>query len=327
MRTLILVCCFSLALSALAKPIDITCTVLDPDGKPVAGALVISAEAGMSALAATDEAGEFTLTDQPAGEITLLAAKERSFAALPYQPGGAALLTLAPAPPQPPQDIARGAQLLEELLQETAGKRYYARDALPFELLPYDRERAKELLPAVGGPLAGYALAQSGIEHAAEVSREEIDECLEQIAQMNELSMQLQAYARVGTALAERDPALARELYTLANDLAEAGRDGVERAFDYTSLAILALKLKLDEAGEWIEQAMRIVRGMKDGQGLGSAIAEGLAEVDPQKAVELAKSLPINEHSAPMALARVIEIIARRSAGSETPARRPAQRW
>jgi len=294
-------------------PLNVTVrgTVTDADGKPVAGALVISAEAGMTALATTDAAGAFTLTDQPAGGITLLAAKERSFAAMQYKPGEPAVLKLAPAPPQPSQDIARGAQMLEELLQETAGKNYFARDILPFELLPYDRERAKGLLPAVNGPMAQYALAQSIIDHSADVSKEEIDQCLEQIAQWNEPSMQLESYARIGKALAERDPALAQELYTRANGLAGAGRNEAEKAFGYSSLAVLALKLKLVEADDWIEQAFRIVAGMEDDQGLGSAIAEALAEVDPQAAVKLAKTLPINEHSAPSALAHVIEIIAR----------------
>lgn len=294
-------------------PLNVTVrgTVTDADGKPVSGALVISAEAGMSALATTDAAGAFTLTDQPAGGITLLAAYQRSFTALSHQPGGPAVLKLAPAPPQPPQDIARGKQLLNELLQETAGKHYYARDLLPFELLPYDRERAKQMMPAIDVQMAHYALTQSITRNIAAASREEIDESLEQIGQWNEPSLQMRAYTRIGTALAERDPALAQELYTRANGLAGTGRNESEKAFGYSSLAVLALKLGLEEADDWIEQAMRIVRGMEDDQGLGSAIAEALAEVDPQTAAKLAKLLPVNEHTAPSALARVIETIAR----------------
>ncbi|MHB9110725.1 MAG: carboxypeptidase regulatory-like domain-containing protein [Armatimonadota bacterium] len=294
-------------------PLNVTVRgkVVDADGKPAAGALVISAEAGMSAMTTTDAAGAFTLSGQLAGEITLLAAKERSFAALQNKPGEPAVLKLAPAPPQPPQALARGAQLLDELLQETVSKDYYARDFLPFELLPYDRERAKKLLPAGGGQMAGYALALAVAENIADVSAQELDDCLAQLGNIPDQQEQLAALATVGTALAGKDRARAQEIYLQVKQLAGAGGNTAEHAMVDVLLAKLALKLNNGEADDWIEQAMTVARGMEDDEGLGAAIAEALAEVNPQAAVKVAKSLPVNEHSAPSALARVIEIMAR----------------
>ena len=134
--------------------------VCDAGGKPVAGAAVIAAEGGLDVRTVTDDAGAFTLSRLPEGELHLVAATATG--------GGVAIctehtqdvrITWTPNTVIKPIDIPLAVRLLDDDLKLPKGQRRFNRAEFIHALADVDLDTALRLAQAGDAPLPkAYAL-------------------------------------------------------------------------------------------------------------------------------------------------------------------------
>ena len=114
--------------------------VLASDGKPAVGAFVV-ADGVASKLTPTGANGNFTLTGLPLGEVALTAFSGADGARqkIAVNENGVEKITLqlAAPPALKPSDVDRGFAILSRVLADSAGKEFYARNALGADMEPF----------------------------------------------------------------------------------------------------------------------------------------------------------------------------------------------
>jgi protocatechuate 3,4-dioxygenase beta subunit len=118
-------------------------TVTDQAGAPLAGIQVMAPEGNPKVLAITDAHGRWALAELPEGDFKLMAADARRFGQVEATDADN-LIVLKPVTTQP-RDIARGKQVLAEIIENTIRGGYIGRITLPMLLAQYDLEGALEL--------------------------------------------------------------------------------------------------------------------------------------------------------------------------------------
>ncbi|HEX8833332.1 MAG TPA: carboxypeptidase regulatory-like domain-containing protein, partial [Abditibacteriaceae bacterium] len=137
----------TVVLAALSQ--TATGRVVNPDGKPVAGARV--AIAGTDKNITTDTEGKFTLSGLPEGDLVLLAAAESGFVRTRVSPArnttnSVVLPDLVLAPVKTPQsDVARAVQILQRVKQDAMGTTFLSDGELHLTIAAYDPHAALEL--------------------------------------------------------------------------------------------------------------------------------------------------------------------------------------
>ena len=207
-------------------------TVCDGDGKPVHGATVVSVEGGASNRAVTDAAGAFTLTEQPEGELHLVAAT----------PDGGGLTTCAdnatnvritciPGMRANPHDLASARQMLKADSKLPVAQRRINHAETIREMSDIDPEPARRLAASREEPLSdsvrAYLLAKQAEQHP-----DSIGELITQLHRFTDPNWKLYAATELGIAAVKTDPALAEQLYALAKPLYDRASHNLYDGFD-----------------------------------------------------------------------------------------------
>lgn len=196
-------------------------TVQDADGKPVAGATVVSAEGGLAARTTSDETGAFTLTAQPAdGELHLVAATPTG-GGLGFCTGNTAgvVITCLPGLVAKPVDLKLAQELLLADSQWPEGQRQFNRAETLRMIADIDFELASRLAqdgeePAPPG-LQAYLLGKLAERDPAAAARDGAA-MLEKIEPDN---CKLYAAVELGAAMVKVNPALAEQCYQVAKEI------------------------------------------------------------------------------------------------------------
>ena len=234
--------------------------VYNSAGKPLQGATVVSVESGLSTRVITDASGAFILTNQPEGELHLIAATTTG--------GGLATcsgqhlyvnINCMPGKAAHPVDI----QLVQELLD--------ADNKLPREQRRFNRSETLRLLADIDLELA-VRLSQQGAEPVSEGLRAyllgkqaekepaQVGEILAQLNLLKNTDCKLYASVEMGIAVAKRNPELAGQLYSIAKPIYDKVKHGEPRVntqkieglgtFQDISLRIIALAGLLQKKSE-----------------------------------------------------------------------------
>jgi protocatechuate 3,4-dioxygenase beta subunit len=264
--------------------------VVDTEGAPVAGALVICPEGAPGVIVQTDSAGRFTLESVPPGEPRVIAAHDRSFGEA-HASGGAVAITLAPALPLPSSDILRGFAILLEVQRAAAGTDYYAIDSLPVELAAYDPDLALRLAQGPDGTVPSQALAGVIFQLADRDPARALKWAPPHLAQLSRSDpMSLIAVGILGLAAAGRQPELAADLHRQLDEAVAAMSkgDGGGPVTLFLRAYQVALAGRLgDPAAEGLLTdliaATRDVTAQQGGRdrGLMEAVVEGVAKGSP----------------------------------------------
>ncbi len=190
--------------------------VYDAAGKPIAGALVASAEGGWDNRSVSDAQGRFTLTNQPEGELHLVAAT----------PGGGGIVDVnkkdqdvriicTPGTPARLNDIPLAMQLLDADSKLPVDQRRFDYSASLNLLSVLDLAQAVHLslrgdVPVTDG-LRAYLLGKQ-----AERDPAKVDEIIVQLNVLKDPLCKLYAEVEVGSAVAATNPELAEKLYQSA---------------------------------------------------------------------------------------------------------------
>ena len=255
----------------IADAVMMACTatvhgkVRDANGKPVKDATVVSVEGGRSARAVTDDTGAFTLSNQPACTLHLLAATPTGggLATVNAPKAGAGtdiLITCTPGRIVQPCDIALVQRLLDADSKLPRDQRRYNRSDTLRALADVDLELALRLSATGNAPvsegLRAYLLARQAKKDPSQVNK-----LLVQLNMLKNPACKLYAAVEMGMAVANTDPELAEQLYHLAKpiyDQSAHGYDGIQsieglqppREFDDVSLRIIALAELLHETAD-----------------------------------------------------------------------------
>ena len=193
-------------------------TVRDADGKPVPGAVVVSAEGGLDARATTDAAGAFTLAAQPICALHLIAATAAGggLATCAEQQTGVTI-TCTPSLLAKPSDIALAQQLLETDSKLPNAKRLYDHAETIKLIAGYDLASAVRLALAdeeMPDGLRAFLLGKQ-----AEAAPETLPDILAQLNVIRDADCKLYAEIELGIAALKTDHELAEQLYQLAKGI------------------------------------------------------------------------------------------------------------
>jgi hypothetical protein len=286
-------------------------TVLDTAGTPVAGAQIMAAGEALDAVRASDAAGHFALDRLPQGAVTLFAATATAFGTVTVKSGAADVtLRLAPVTPLPAQNISRAYDLLAALYQETKGTKYDAREALSYELAPYDFNLAMKLAATDGVKAPGYQTAVLMAGHIASVPEAVLTDTLKGLENIKDPQEKLIALGTLGMALVERDPARANALYITVKGLVGQRTDDIEHIIYTVLLATFAGKLKNGEADGLLDRALAAAATNKDADGAFGYMLETVTQAGPALAQRVIDALPAMANRA-SAISRAILVIAR----------------
>jgi hypothetical protein len=293
--------------------------VVDSEGAPVAGAMVICPEGAPGSIVQTDSAGRFTLESVPPGEPRVIAAHDRSFGEA-HASGGAVTITLAPAPLLPSSDILRGFAILIDVKRAAVGTDYYAIDSLPGELAAYDPDLALRLAQGPDGTVPPQALAGVIFQLADRDPARALTWAPPHLAQLSRSDpMSLIALGVLGLAAAGRQPGLAADLHRQLDEAVAAmpKGDGGGPVTLFLRAYQVALAGRLgDPAAEGLLtsliDATREVVSQQGGRdrGLMEAVIEGVAKGSPSLAERAITLSGLEEPRLTAARARAIESLA-----------------
>ncbi len=184
-------------------------TVCDAAGKPVKGATVVSAEGGLTNRAITDEAGDFTLSNQPDGELHLVAATPTGGGFVTCAEHATDIrITCTPGKIAKPHDIALVLALLEADSKLPKDQRHFNRSDTIRALADSDLALALRLSTSGDEPvsegLRAYLLARQ-----AEKDPSSVSEILVQLRSLKNANCKLYAAVEMGIAVAPTDLELA----------------------------------------------------------------------------------------------------------------------
>lgn len=223
--------------------------VVDADGKPVAGARVFAPAGGPNAWAQSDAMGRFELSDLPEGETRVLAAAPNRYGEVNTK-GGALEIVLKPVAPSP-RDVEKGRAILFDIARRSPWYRYQGVESLaPHDLegalqladLPDDRSHDATLLFVLS------ALLKADPKRAQAWAMPQLDAMTPQ--------NRLYFAARLASGLAESEPELARTLQMQARQDFTKLKPGGNSMSALMSLAKLAAKLEMPDAGDWWNKAL-----------------------------------------------------------------------
>lgn len=227
-------------------------------GAPVAGARVFSPD-GVQAQTTSDETGHFTLDALPQGEIQIMAARGADWAQTRVGPDVNAdnvKLELAPLIAPKPSDLARGYAILEAVLKESKGTKYYARAFLPFTLTPYDFEGALRLAAQTGEAAPDWILSgviQQLIESDPARAAQWAPGQLDKIADARQRA---ETVASLGLAFAETNPTLAAEMLRRAREWQAPKTIDGQSVYTGFFIAALAARLESPDANKIFGDAL-----------------------------------------------------------------------
>lgn len=262
--------------------------ITNANGAPAAQAWIVALE-GDGKIVRADAQGRFVLENLPAGPLTLIAAQERRVARLNWMPGGEANLKLA-AMPAPTQDIERAALILEGIARDPRSKNYYARQALPGELAPFDANRALQLARLLESKLNDETVA-AVYASALETQPARAGEYAPLLLAVKPSYVKYYALFSALPALEAAQPGAARRLFEEAKTwLAAKGKEKlegdtrVEWIFGHALVAALAQRSGSNETPLWVEKSLTLAKALESSpdderahQGMVGAIAEGWA--------------------------------------------------
>jgi hypothetical protein len=212
-------------------------------------------------------------------------------------------------------DVPRGYAILEELYKQSKGTSYYARMNVPAELAAYDPDLALKLATDVDGKVSDFVL--SGIIWAiAETNPAKAAEWApSKLKAMKAGPSRAFGAMFLGVAVAEIDPALAKELYTLAKEDATVADPEVPfpPGFAHAALSVLAEKVKDGDVDKLADQAIAAAtkpmgNNPPPGDELVAAFAELAGRVSPRLMRRYCENL--DSEIKVRALARAIPYIA-----------------
>ncbi len=204
--------------------------VCDGDGKPVAGATVVSVEGGLAARAVSDAAGVFTLSEQPAGELHLVAATTTGGGLATCDSHDPAIITCTPGAVANPVDVPLALQLLDADSQLPKAQRRFNRADAVYAIAGLDIEQANKLALAdekqVPDILRAYLLVQTAKEDPDKVALLELNV-------LRDPESKLYAAAEVGIAVAKTNSELAERLYQIAKPIFDKAIHGTPQVMEH----------------------------------------------------------------------------------------------
>ena len=265
----------------LACPATVRGKVCDVAGKPVQGAVVVSAEGGLAARAVTDAAGAFTLPNQPAGELHLVAATPTSGGVTQCTAQAAdVLITCQPGISANPNDSSLALALLAVDRRLQHPRRFNRADTIR-AMADVDLELALQLSLTGNEPmpegLRAYLLAKQ-----AERDPSQVDKLLEQLQLLRDADCKLYAAVEIGIAVAKTDPGLAEQLYLIAKPLYDKSPHGRERHIEGLdtdediSLRTLTLAALLHKTTELDAMLASLVTAIDHTRATGEAALHGI---------------------------------------------------
>ncbi|MDQ3815031.1 MAG: carboxypeptidase-like regulatory domain-containing protein, partial [Armatimonadota bacterium] len=309
--------------------------VLDAHGTPIAGAVVLSPDGDIGAQAVTDANGHFVLKSLPEDEATILAAYGSDLAEVHHakgQPQGqqTVQLRLSPLKAASGQDPQRAYALLK-LLWEVGPRGLHVHDPDTYALLkdlwamqnrydrysvlhalvPYDPDIALKLVQESDGAAFDSMLVnlitQVTFNDPARAARWAPDK----LRLIRDAEDSFYPRLALAQAIVDVKPDLARELYQqlreqYAERAAKIDGNNLPDAYALSTLASLALRLRLTEAQELTEQAMAAVK--KSDQSMEFVVGPLIA-ARPELAQKLVANLPERERT--MAMLHAIPRLAR----------------
>jgi|GEM_PF-2298089 len=219
------------------------------------------------AITQTGKSGEFTLNGLPHQPITLLTTADNQVAKSLSQTGAPTILTLKPLPKNHFPTRAQSLDMLEKLYRDSAGKHYYARRVIPYEIAKYDLQRGLNLLQDASGKITSsqfypvlYLLKEEdparalqwGKDHLAEITadddRVQILCELAKMAQPTDKAL-AQKYFSEAVAIARKFPAPQQKTYS-----SDEPTDSVIGKFLYSrvQLAGAAAVVRPGQTHQWV---------------------------------------------------------------------------
>ena len=284
-------------------------TVLNEQGIPVPGALIISPDAGMEFTGRTDDAGQFTFAPVVDDQLTVLAAYQHHYGIARAQAGEQMHITLEKAAVV---DFSRdesntlGSQQVTQAFQQANDADYYAWRTLPMELSIVDAEEAVKLMER--SPLAVQAPMMAGIlSRNAQQSETQAKIALNDLPKIDDPSLNLYATVNVASALVAGDRPAAQQLYAAARGQLPGVPAGMQY-IAYARLARLAQQLQNGDADWLLSRALAFAQQRPQPAQAVRIIAETVAEASPQLAERVIRTFPEPERA--LALAMSIRRIA-----------------
>lgn len=284
-------------------------TVTGAEGKPLAGAIVVSLEGGGEQRVKSDAQGAFTLSAQPEGDITVLAVTPTG-AGLWHGSTGDRQATLQVEPAH--QAASHDTEMFQQLWAS-------------WKTLPKDqRERTIQAIAATD-PDTAFKLASEGT-FASDMRGYMISDLARtnpaKAAELGPVQLALLTGERerfytaidLGVAVVKDFPEVAERCYTIAKDLVTPTQNPVMQHDRYSRLILLAARLKHDDAvKEIFPRLLSATKEIYNGQQLPD-LAATLAEFDPKLAAQVWDGLEAGPRE--NAIARAVGQIARYDAAA-----------
>ncbi|MBV9469620.1 MAG: carboxypeptidase regulatory-like domain-containing protein, partial [Abitibacteriaceae bacterium] len=248
----------------------ITGRVVDTEGKPVPGAKVMSPDGEIDVQAVADADGKFVLSAVPASQVMVVAGyKGRIGEAHGISSNTAVNITLAPPKPPVASDVQRAYDLLEEVWADTEGMKFYRED-IPIVLAADAPDLALKIARKKDGSVDDSMMSQIISNLARSNPAQAAVWAPPNLHQMQNAGAIFTASISLGLAVADINPALARDLYNRAKAYDKGHTDNA--AVDQQSIIMRAVSLsKLarrigakDEAKQFVAKAVEVFKTIKD---------------------------------------------------------------
>ena len=233
--------------------------VCNAAGKPVQGATVVSVEGGLSARTITDDAGAFTLANQPLGDLHLLAATSTGGGLATYQAHEPAIICTSGTVADP-TDIPLALQWLDADKRLPEDQRRFNRTETLHQLADLDLETALRLAMIEREPVAdglrAYLLGKQAEQNPAKAG-----ELLVQLNLLTNTECKFYAAIELGIAVAPTDQELAERLYLMAKEIYDRPmHDNSIHNKVTNGLFIIPLKIKIIEGlGSFDDISLRLI--------------------------------------------------------------------
>ncbi len=202
-------------------------------------------------------------------------------------------------------NIRKAYAVLERVWNESRETKYYARGWLPLELAPYAPDLTLKLAAEKDGSVSDFTLASAVSIHSETNGKTSDKWAADKIERIKGPHQRVYAATFLGLAVAESNPALAKELLSKA----KAGLSGAKPAsewlpegFSFAALASLAARVKDRSAVELMNKAISLTKGQSGGKEQPDAgellgfYAEVLAKGSPELAQAMLKTLDPTRH-------------------------------
>jgi len=260
----------------------LTGRVLDPAGKPVAGAQVVTCEDAMNK-AVTDADGKFSLASLPEGPLHVMAISAAGLGEAKGNTGGTVTLKLRPSPSgakPDPHDIGSILNEIERLLIKSPDTNF-AREETVRYLVRTNPERAYQMMKRIGR-LTDDMLA----DFIAQLTEIDSDRAAgwapAHLAELKNPDTRRQAMVDLGSAVQKNHPELAEKLYQQARKLTAGNQQGAQYTYNCQMLRF-AGRLKKAEASDYFKKAFAFLPS--------PLLAGAAAAVSPQLADQVLSSL------------------------------------